>query len=189
MSEESLKILEFTETECNLTTKYFDKSELDNISLFCYCMLDRLNFSCCGIKHLIAHFIINTKLEYNIGIILRSFTLDYLIMLNVIEKLKNKDSLLIDTENELHIFCTSFLCDSMKITLDNISLLYKSYPNDIKSKMYLNVISNNLDCFDPYKDDGTKPTLKKMYIFKNNEQKPYNMYKKLLEKIKEKFIN
>ena len=111
MTKDLFLILKFTELECEKTTKYFDKIEMEEINTFCFCMLDRCRFSASSLELLLKNIVKNTQYEYSIGIILRSLTLDYLIILNSIEIIKNSIENNEILKNNLSLFCTKLLCN------------------------------------------------------------------------------
>ncbi|MEP6467644.1 MAG: hypothetical protein ABJB05_15145 [Parafilimonas sp.] len=158
--ENILKRLDFVIYTSEDITKHFDKTELDEITMFCMCMLDRLNFASEGLRILLNHFLSNTKVDYSLGIIIRSVLLDYLIVLNAMELYEKN----LDNTQKLHYdlkeFSLMMLCDSVRNTMEYFETLENQIPKNIMSNMYKNLVSMNPNCFKSYNYDGNKPVIK-----------------------------
>ncbi len=116
--EKILKHLDFVIQQTNAIADSYDKKKLDDITMFCMCMLDRMNFASESIKILLERFHEKPQVDYGCGIIVRSLLLDYLIVLNAFEvygkNVENHEVL----QKELSKFCLMMLCDSVRHTLD-----------------------------------------------------------------------
>jgi hypothetical protein len=154
------KRLDFVITESEDITKHFDKKELEEVTMFCMCMTDRLNFSSESLKILMNNFLINTKVEYSCGIIIRSVLLDYLIVLNAIELFDKNSNDPKKLYTELNEYCLMMLCDSVRNSLEYFESLEDQIPKDILNNMYNNLVSMNSKCFEPYAYDGSKPIIR-----------------------------
>jgi hypothetical protein len=83
-----MKVVEFVLMESNNISRHFSPATINNnhIRTFGLLMNDRLTFSSEGLKELLKSFQGNNKLEYSIGLVLRSCMLDTLILLQVKQK-------------------------------------------------------------------------------------------------------
>src|SRR5439155_21199187 len=111
----------------------------DHIRTFCILMLERLNFASEGIKALMPSFIENTKLEYSIGITVRSVVLDNLILMNAVnivsETEANTSSA--DIYKKLDQFCLNHLSEGLNKTLNYVEKI----KNDLESQKLSNIYS------------------------------------------------
>lgn len=158
--ENIFKRLDYVIKSSEEITKHFDKKELEEVSMFSMCVLDRLNFSSESLKILLNQFSNNPKVDYGSGIIIRSVLLDYLIVLNALDIYgKNLE----DTQQyyyELKTYTTMMLCDSVRNTMQYFETLEGDIPKNILSNMYNNLVSMNHNCFEEYAYDGSKPKIK-----------------------------
>ncbi len=157
------KRLDFVIDGTEKLTKHFDQSGMDDhIRTFCILVLDRLNFASEGIKALMPSFLQNTKLEYTIGIIIRSIILDNLILMNAVKIVSeanvNTDNL--DTYNKLNQFCLEHLSDGLNKTFNYIDKVKGELDSQKISNIYSNFYNANQHYFEPYSHDGTRPILK-----------------------------
>jgi hypothetical protein len=173
--ENIFKRLDFVIETSEEITKHFDKTELDEITMFCMCMLDRLNFASEGLRILLNHFLNNTKVDYSSGIIMRSVLLDYLIVLNAMELYsKNLDNAQ-KVHDDLKEFSLMMLCDSVRNTMDYFETLETQVSKNIMSNIYKNIVSMNPKCFETYNYDGSKPVIKT-----KNYKSPKQMFNTLV---------
>jgi hypothetical protein len=167
--ENIFKRLDFVIKESEEMTKHFDQKELEEVTMFCMCMLDRLNFSSESLKVLMNNFLANTKMEYSSGIIIRSVLLDYLIVLNAMDVYGKN---LMDGPKlyrELNEFCLMMLCDSVRNTMEYFDSLKGQIPDETLSNMYNNLVAMNSKCFEPYTNDGTRPIIRTK-VYKSPKQ-------------------
>lgn len=158
--ENIFKRLDFVIKESEEVTKHFDKKELEEVTMFCMCMLDRLNFSSESIKLLMKNFLANTKVEYSCGIIIRSVLLDYLIILNAMDLYGKNSKNSQNLYSELNQFCLMMLCDSVRNTMEYFETLEGQIPEETLGNMYKNLVAMNSKCFEPYANDGSKPVIR-----------------------------
>ncbi|MBS1916678.1 MAG: hypothetical protein JST87_10370 [Bacteroidetes bacterium] len=151
------KILEFSIKKSNEISHLFHGAKRDNVMFFSLSMLDRLNFSSHSLKMLINDIERNTKIEYSCGIILRSVLLDYMILLNGVNILLTENK---NVSKSLYDYCSTWLADSIRHTIENIAILYAQHSKETRNKMYINLINRNPDFFEKYSEDGNKPKLK-----------------------------
>lgn len=158
--ENIFKRLDFVIKESEEITRHFDKRELEEVPMFCMCMLDRVNFSSESLKILLKDFTTNTKLEYSCGIIIRAVLLDYLIVLNAMDiycrNMQDANKLY----SELKEYCLMMLCDSVRNTMEYFESLEGQIPKEIQENMYKNLVLMNPKCFEPYANDGSKPVIR-----------------------------
>jgi hypothetical protein len=142
---------------------HFHQTSMDNhVRTFCLLMLERLNFASEGIKALIPSFGENTKLEYTIGITVRSVVLDNLILMNAVNIVSA--STVNDTPEDIYAklnqFCLDRLSEGLNKTLKYIDKIKDDIGSEKLSNIYSNIFNSNQQYFDPYTYDGTRPTLK-----------------------------
>ncbi|HEX2628229.1 MAG TPA: hypothetical protein VHM26_04440 [Chitinophagaceae bacterium] len=152
--------LNFVIDESNEITKHFDRKELDNITMFCMCMLDRIRFSSEGLNPLLAKLETNPMMDYPAGIIIRSALLDYLIVLNAFEIYGRNISDPKVCHAELDKYCLMMLCDSVRNTMEYFQTLEGQIDKDVLNTMYKNLVAMNSRCFEDYADDGSVPKIK-----------------------------
>ncbi len=170
------KRLNFVITECDNTSKNFDKTEREEIMLFCMCMLDRLNLASYSLKILMERFSSNTKVEYSCGIIIRSVLLDYLIVLNAMDIYGKNLNDTAKWHQEMKAYCLMMLSDSVKNTLSYFDTLKTKVPPEVMNKMYANLVASSPECFEPNNVDGGVPVLKT-----KDHRSPKTLFKTLLE--------
>ncbi len=171
--EKTQRILDFTIEQCDSITKYYHGSQRSNIMFFSLSMLDRLNFSSHSLKALTKDIYENSRLEYSCGIIIRSVLLDYMILLNAIEPWLTSNPTGNETK-DLYNYCSKWLADSMRHTVNNIALLYSDSSSQELDIMYLNIINRNPDFFYPYENTGKPPKIKL-----ERPEKTEDLYKKI----------
>ena len=120
-------------------------------------MIERLNYASIGLKNLLCDIFSTPQVEYSCGIILRSVLLDYMIVLNALIKIANSSTDKAIHE-ELNLFCTEILSESVNHTLKDISKLKLS--NEDLKLFYKNFAKMYSDCLEPYNNDGTFPVSK-----------------------------
>ena len=165
--DKSIKLLEFVIMQSEKTASYFHKQKRDFVSMFCLCMIDRLNFSSVALKALLRVALEKSTVEYSCGIILRAVFLDSMILLNAFEITKNLSD--IDMPKELDKFCFDMLGDSVNHTLANFKELYSQDPKSDVQNLYSNLVLENPDFFEPYNNDGTPPIAKKTKKYTTKE--------------------
>ncbi|MBG9374767.1 hypothetical protein I5907_00860 [Panacibacter sp. DH6] len=173
--ENIFRRLDFVIKKADEVTEHFHKNELDEVTMFCMCILDRLNFASQSLKILVFNFYKKTKVDYGSGIILRAVLLDYLIVLNALDiygkNLKDPQT----CYKELKNFTLMMLCDSVRNTLDYFETLENRLPQEVLSNMYKNLVKMNPSCFEEYSFDGSKPIIKM-----TNFRSPKQMFNVLL---------
>jgi len=158
--EKIFKRLDFAISISEQITSHFDKKDIEEVSMFCMCILDRLNFSSEGLKLLLNKFTTNTKVEYSSGIIIRACLLDYLIVLNAMEVYGKNSGHPQKIYLELKKYCLMMLCDSVRNTMTYFDSLENQIPKSTLENMYNSLVAMNEKCFESYKYDGSRPEIK-----------------------------
>lgn len=174
------QILNFIETECDAISHSFHKKGMTNTDFFCLAMLDRLNFSCHSLNTLIEKMHENSKSEYSCGIITRSVLLDCMISLNAMIILLTNEENEIETDTQkkekLSEYCSVWLADSIKHSVDNISTLYQNKSKEERLRLISSFINYNPDCFEESTVGNERPKLKPKF---SNPPRAEQLYTKI----------
>lgn len=158
------KQIDFVIDKTSNLTKHFDGSGMDsNIRTFCLLMLDRLNLASVGIKGLLAPLEKNNKIEFSIGLIIRSVILDHMLIIHVLSIIKDAkqhidQSLIIEEVNNV---CHSYLVEGLGKQLTLIEKIKPFASAEKVKNIYSNLYNLNPNYFKPYNHNGTKPELLK----------------------------
>lgn len=158
--ERTFKQLAFIIQKSDAMSTHYDKQQADDVTLFCMCMLDRLNFGAESLKILLEKFENKPQVDFGNGIIIRSLLLDFLIVLNAFEVFERNLSNAKCLEKELPEFCLMMLCDSVRHTLKYFEKLEGSVSTDLLERMRDNLAVSNPNCFDWSNKTQSKPTIK-----------------------------
>jgi hypothetical protein len=154
------KTLDFVIKETDTIIGYFEYQDLDSeISVFCMCMLERLNYASKGIRSLLININTDNSVEFNTGILIRSILLDHIIVLNAVA-LYDQQSAPVKLKQELTDFCLMMLCDTVRHTLEHIDSIKDKLNAEELTKIYAGLYNANYICFEPYNFDGTKPIIR-----------------------------
>jgi hypothetical protein len=147
---------------------------MNQIDFLCLAMLDRLNLSCHSLEILFEDLKHNTKSEYSCGIIARSVLLDTMISLNAMIKLLDED----EKRNEnLNDYCSIWLADSLKHSIDNVSKLYEHKSKEERENLIQSFINYNPDFFEEETISSDKPMLKGKFKKPHKPEQLYNNIK------------
>ena len=170
--EEIKDRLDFTIKESDKILKHFNDTQGDDIHLFCFYMIERLNFSSRGLVPLLKDFTSQSQLEYCCGIIMRTVLLDYMIVLNayviILEDIDSKDF-----KEKLNKFCSTMLSDCVNHTLNDVQKL--RIPEEDLKMIYRGIAKIYSDCLEPYPNDGSKP----IPLIKNSDYSNGKLFEKL----------
>lgn len=134
------------------------KKEKSIIQAFTRCMLERFHDAMQGVHVLFGKYLENRKMDFSLGIVLRSMFLDYLIMLNVFEIILRHGEDSKKRNEELNQFCLQMLSDTAIHTLSYFDA--NTIEPEKLNGMYSTLVYFHEECFEPYAHDGSRPVLK-----------------------------
>jgi hypothetical protein len=171
----TFKKLDFVIQQTEEITKFYDQSKKNDILIFCMTMLERLRASSESLKILLADPAQYAKVEYGCGIIIRSFILDFLIVLNAADiygKYNDRLHMKNELKDELNDFCLMMLTDTVKHTIKDIKKMkkYDLISEESVNEAYRNLASLYENCFQKESSLKSEPVLLfKRKIRKNDE--------------------
>lgn len=153
-------ILELITKECDAISKEFNQKKTNTEEFFCLVMLKRLNSSCHSLRILMQGLNENGKSEYSCGIIIRSVLLDTMISINVMIKFLDESEA---RDENLTNYCSIWLADSLKHSIENVSKLYQNKTREDRMKIISNLINCHPDFFEEDTINNEQPKLKKKF--------------------------
>ena len=160
--ETTINHLTFLREQLDNILLHYKGKKVESIEYFSLGMLERLNNSIVSLSILIPEYQKDNRIEYSVGIILRSLLLDVLINLNLYILLKEKKEknespqFIVD---ELTQFANIFLSDGIKHTMDYMETVHEEgvINKEELQEGYNSFVKKYSIFFDEYKYDGSKP--------------------------------
>lgn len=163
--QKTLDHLNFIIKHSGETQNHLDSKDLNQIQYFCIGMLERLGGSSLAVRELLPKINANPTLDFSCGLILRSFLLDYLVIVilykiiyeNDLEKREFEEA-----KKKVETFCNECLSDGLPQTLTYIKAAVeaKILTPEKEKEIYNNMARNYKIFFEPHDADGTLPILK-----------------------------